>query len=274
MIVDTHTHLRVPIEGLGDESRLNIYGVRDNDVEEYLRGCDRNRVDACWVFPAQSFRADLFAGAEMESMAKGCARYPHRLFPFITVPPGWPEKMIRETIEHGICDLKCYGLKFVPICQGVSLANPNMDLVAEMSIELDVPVFLHDGSPEYCSAIQVVYYARKHPELRVVSGHGGLREFWPDYLAAVKELPNLYICLSGPTQWGIQKLYDELGPDKLMFGSDGGIGSPAITTAYLRRIERLKASEEDKRLILGINAMRFLFGESWEETIAEKRTLV
>ena len=49
------------------------------------------------------------------------------------------------------------------------------------------------------------------------------------------------------------------------------IGSPAITTAYLRRIDRLKAPEVDKRKILGTTAMRFLFGDSWKQVIAEKR---
>jgi len=274
MIVDSHTHLRVPIEGLEQERRKNIYGVADETIEEYLRGFDGNGVDACWVFPLEGFRADAFVRPEMESTAAVCGQHPHRLFPFATIPPAWPERMIRETIERAIGELEFYGLKFVSICQGVSLANPGMDLIAEEAIRFDVPVFLHDGSPEYCSAIQVAYYARKHPELRVVSGHGGLREFWPEFADAVRELPNLHVCLSGPTQWGIQKLYDELGPDRLMFGSDGGIGTHAITTAYLRRIERLKASEEDKRKILGTNAMRFLFGDAWAQAIAEKKAQV
>ena len=82
---------------------------------------------------------------------------------------------------------------------------------------------------------------------------------------AARDLPNLHICLSGPTQWGIQKLYDELGPDKLMFGSDGGIGPASVTTAYLRRIERLNAPAKHKEMMLGTNAMRFLFGREWQD---------
>jgi predicted TIM-barrel fold metal-dependent hydrolase len=96
--------------------------------------------------------------------------------------------------------------------------------------------------------------------LRVLSAHGGLRELWPDLIEAVRSLPNLYICLSGPTQWGIQSLYDALGPEKLLFGSDGGCGPAAITTAYLRRIERLRAPAAHKDMILGENALRFLKG--------------
>jgi len=270
MIVDSHTHLRVPIEGMEEEGHRNIYGVADEMIDAYLEGYDGNGVDACWVFPLAGYRSDRFAMAEMASLAQVCGRYPQRLFPFATIPPGWPERMIREAIEQAIGEYGLYGLKFVPICQGVSLANPSMDLIAAEAVRFGVPVFLHDGSPEYCSAIQVAYYARKHPELCVVGGHGGLREFWPDYVDAVRELPNLHVCLSGPTQWGIQQLYDELGPHRLMFGSDGGIGSPAITAAYLRRIEGLRAPEEDKRLILGVNAMRLLLGDAWKQALHDK----
>ncbi len=270
MIVDSHTHMRVAIEGLETDERKNIYGVANLDIDGYLKAYDDNGVAACWVFPVESFRSDTITRAENEGLAAACAAYPTRLFPFASVNPSWSEGLIRETIEHAVCELNACGLKFVPICQGVSLANPGMDVVAEVATRLNVPVFTHDGSPEYCSAIQVACFARRYPELRVVSGHGGLREYWPDLIDAMKQLPNLHICLSGPTQWGIQTLYDELGPDRLMFGSDGGIGSPAITTAYLRRIDRLQAPEEDRRKILGITAMRFLFGGSWEEAIREK----
>jgi len=262
MIVDAHSHIRLPIEGLS-ENRTNIYGVPDNDVGQYLAAYERNGVGACFVFGAESFRQDSVIRAENEALARARDDHPDRLYPWATVNPAWPQAKLRREIRYAIEDLKLYGLKFVPICQGVSLANPGFDVVAEEASGLGVPFTSHDGSPEYCSAIQVAYYARKWPDLRVVSAHGGLREFWPDLIDAAKELPNLYICLSGPTQLGIQTFYDELGPEKLMFGSDGGIGSPAVTTAYLRRIERLRAPEEHKRMILGGNAMRFLLGDDF-----------
>ncbi len=48
---------------------------------------------------------------------------------------------------------------------------------------------------------------------------------------------------------------DKLGPERLLFGSDGGLGHPAITTAYLRRIDRLNAPQEHKEMIQGKNAL-------------------
>ena len=59
----------------------------------------------------------------------------------------------------------------------------------------------------------------------------------------------------------ITPLYNELGAEKLLFGSDGGIGHPAVTTAYLRRLDLLEAPPEDKEKILGTNALK-LIGKS------------
>ena len=257
MIIDAHTHIGLEIEGFSEE-KTNIYGVKTTPVQEYLDNYTHLGIDASFAFPTQAFCMDSVARAENEALAKLNQQYPERIYAWGTVSPAWDEQRLRAEIRYAIQDLKLYGLKFVPICQGISLTNPGFDIIAEEAIALDVPVTTHDGSPEYCSAIQVAYYARKYPRLRVLSAHGGLRELWPDLIDAARELPNLYICLSGPTQWGIQKLYDALGPEKLMFGSDGGCGPAAITTAYLRRIERLKAPAAHKDMILGQNAMRFI----------------
>jgi len=258
MIIDAHTHVGLPFKGSG---LVNIYGVQTTGVEDYFAGMDMNGIDASFVFGSQSFRRDSVIQRENEALARFRVQYPGRVFPWATVCPSWLEKDLRQQIRYAIVDLKLHGLKFVPICQGSSLANPGFDVIAQEAIELNVPFTSHDGSPEYCSAIQIAYYARKYPKLRVISAHGGLRELWPDLIDAAKELPNLYVCLSGPTQWGIQRLYDELGPEKLMFGSDAGCGPPAIATAYLRRIERLQAPASHKDMILGLNARRFILGD-------------
>ena len=51
-------------------------------------------------------------------------------------------------------------------------------------------------------------------------------------------------------------------PVDLMFGSDGGIGLPAVTTAYIRRINELNAPREHKDMILGGNAEKFILGQA------------
>jgi len=257
MIVETHSHISLPITGADRPSRHN-YGSSVEGLQQYLRSYEQNGVDACWVFGSRSWRESELIRAENDAMARLREKYPERLFPWGCVNPNWPEAALRQEVQRIARDLKLYGLKLVPIIQGSSLSASGMDVVAEEAKHEGLPVFFHDGSPEYCSGIQVAYFARRHPGVRVVSGHGGLRELWPDLIPAARELPNLWICLSGPTQWGIQKYYDEAGPEKLFFGSDGGLGHPAIIKAYLRRIDRLNAPPAHKRMILGGNAVRFL----------------
>jgi uncharacterized protein len=259
MIIDAHTHVMLPVEGFTEKN--NVYYEMNASGKTYLKTYKSLDIQACFAFACYAFYNDAIARAENEALAKFNQAHPDRVYAWATVSPALEEKQLRAEIRYAIKDLGLYGLKFVPICQGVSLANPGFDIIAEEVIDLNVPVVIHDGSPEYCSAIQLAYYARKYPQLRILSGHGGLRELWPDLIDAVRELPNLYICLSGPTQRGIQALYDALGPEKLLFGSDGGCGPTAIITAYLRRISRMDAPEEHKHMILGENALRFLFPE-------------
>ena len=259
MIVESHSHINLDLPGVEGRT-FHAYGRDIEGLEEYLRSYEQNGVDACWVFGNRTFRDPAVCCAENEALSGLREQYADRLFPWGSVNPNWPEPELRAEIARMATDLHLHGIKLVPLLQGFTLSSAGMEVVAEEAIAHGLPVFLHDGSPEYCSAIQVAYFARSHPELRVVSGHGGLRELWPDLIPSAKELPNLWICLSGPTQWGIQRLYDELGPERLLFGSDGGLGHPAVIAAYLHRLDRLRAPEEHKRMILGENALRFLSG--------------
>jgi len=265
MIVESHSHVALKLEGV--EETPNWYGRGIEKVDEYLCTYRLNNVDACWVFGCKGWLDSATVCAENEALSRLGDAYPSRLYPWGTVNPNWPEHRLRAEIRRLGSELRLYGIKLVPVLAGAPLSGPGMDVVADEAINVGIPVFFHDGSPEYCSAIQVVYFARKHPKLRVVAGHGGLRDLWSDHMRCAKDVPNLWICLSGPTQWGIQKLYDALGPDRLLWGSDGGLGTPAVVTAYLRRIERLKAPARHKDMILGENAMRFLFGNNWKERI-------
>lgn len=256
MIIDAHTHLEPLVDYAGRERPG--YGTSFIDIATYLADFKANGVDACFTFMSMGFGLESRMRESNDGLARFRDQAPSRIYPWGSVHPSWPEKDIRREARRIVKDLGLYGLKFALIIQGYPLSQRGMDVVAEEAIDLDVPVTLHDGSTEYCSAIQTAYYARKYPRLRVLSAHSGLREMWPDFLDTAKELPNLWLCLSGPTQWGIQTLYDRLGPEKLLFGSDGGLGHRAITTAYLRRIERLRAPEEHKKMILGGNAMKLV----------------
>ena len=255
MIIDAHSHVEAIVEEGAEHSS---YGMTIADLQTYLAEYDHNHVDACYTFICRGFQMESLIVESNDGLARMRDEAPDRILPWGSVHPAWPEAKLRGEIRRTVRQLGFCGLKFVPIIQGYPISAVGMDIVAEEAIDLGIPVTFHDGSPEYCSAVQVAYYARKYPQLKVLSAHGGLRELWPDYVDAMKELPNLYICLSGPTQWGIQTLYNELGPERLLFGSDGGIGHRAVITAYLRRMEKLDAPAAHKQMILAGNALKLI----------------
>ena len=255
MIIETHSHLNVGLECVAAES--SSYGKPVEGIRLYLENYRVCGIDACWTFGTWAWRCSELTMQENEQLAEIERRYPDKIYPWGSVNPFWLEKQARRAIQQ-IAALGLKGIKLVPVMHGCSLFSKNMDIVADEAEKNGLPIFFHDGSAEYCSAIQVAYFARAHPGLVVVSGHSGLRDFWRDYAETAGDIPNLWFCLSGPTQWGIQKLYEHLGPEHLMFGSDGGLGAPAGIKAYLLRIARLEAPAAHKQMILGENALRFL----------------
>lgn len=256
MIVDAHTHLGSDLYA-GQKTGPGDLAAADR----YVQILHQNGVDKGFAFTLSGLFGDPKVGND--DLARARDRHPDVLIPWGTVDPYWSERKLRREMRRCIPGLGFVGFKFHPWAQGFSLTDPGMEVVAEECIEMDVPLTSHDGTAFNCTALQLVYYARAHPRLRVLSGHAGLREGWRDVIQPAKELDNYWICLAGPTQQGIQTLYDELGPDKLMFGSDGGAFHPATTADYLRRIRALRAPQEDIERILGANALRFLNSPGW-----------
>lgn len=251
IIVDAHSHLGNDIYA----GQWNA-AATETAADEYSRTMCAAGVDKGFTFTL----AGLVSDPEPcnDELARARARYPDLILPWGTVDPYWPASKIRHEMQRCIQELGFYGFKLHPWLQGFSLTVPGMEVIAEECAALNVPVIFHDGTAFYSTALQVAYFARAHPRVTVLSGHGGLAELWPDTIAPAKELPNYHIVLNGPVQQGMQQIYDEVGPDKLMFGSDGGAFHPATVTWYLARTRALRAPAEDLDKILGLNALRLV----------------
>lgn len=251
MIIDAHTHLGSDIYAGEKTGKSDLMAA-----QRYVQILASVGVDKGFAFTLAGLFTDPQAGND--DLARARAAFPETIIPWGTVDPYWEEDKLRTEMRRCIHELGFAGFKFHPWIQGFSLTDSGMEIVAEESINMNVPVTFHDGTPVNCTALQVIYYARAHPRLQVLSAHAGLREGWRDVIAPAKELENYWLCLCGPTQQGIQALYDNLGAERLLFGSDGGAFHPATTADYLRRIRALKAPPEDIEKMLGLNAMRLI----------------
>jgi uncharacterized protein len=251
MIIDAHTHLGSDIYTGNKVGKSN-----SSAIKRYVQILSESGVEKAFTFTISGLFSDPQTGNN--ELAQARDHFPEVIIPWATIDPYWDEAKIRFEMRRCIHELGFWGFKIHPWAQGFSLTDPGMEIMAEECIDMDVPLTSHDGTPCNCTALQVAYFARAHPQLKVLSAHAGLREGWRDVIEPAKVLDNYWLCLAGPTQQGIQALYDNLGPDKLLFGSDGGSFHPATTKDYLRRIKSLNAPQEDIEKILGLNAQRFL----------------
>jgi hypothetical protein len=241
VIIDCHTHhvgRSYAHLGAGDlVESMDLYGV-DHSV----------------VFTLDGFFGDFRHHNDL--LAQFVADRPGRLTGFATVYPRAADAA--DEVRRAVTELGMKGLKLHPWLQGTSLLETFMDPIAEACAELDVPLLVHDGTPPYCTPLQFALLAERHPGLKVILGHSGLRDLWPEALAAGKRVPNIWLCLCGPPTYALQQLVDGVPHDRIVFGSDIGFGADYQLKHRLDQIRSLDLPPESLEAILGGNAQRLL----------------
>lgn len=165
---------------------------------------------------------------------------------------------------------------------GISPADPRLEPYFALADELDIPVGLHMGPgpiavgasrsilaqfPEFRTAagnpLELDQVLRKYPNLRLFIMHAG----WPmldEMIAILHHHPNVYVEV-GNLQFIItreayyfylRRLVEAGYGDRIMFGSDGGLGNLEEGIQAILEAEFL--TEAQKRDILYHNAARFL----------------
>ena len=164
---------------------------------------------------------------------------------FLSVHPevvGWEEELERA------CDLGLKGVKLGPNYQIFDpLAEPALRLYG-IAERRGLPVLFHQGaSPvreaplRYAHPLLIDEIAIRFPELRVVMAHMG-HPWWRETIVTIRKHPHVYADISA-TFYRPWSLYDGLRVatewnvfEKILFGSDFPIATPAETAAGLRDV--------------------------------------
>jgi hypothetical protein len=155
------------------------------------------------------------------------------------------------------------GIKLHPEFQGIDLADPRLrDFWAE--IESDFIVMIHVGDPVHsesnCSTPRkVAAILDDFPKLRVIAAHMGGYLFW-DEVYDILAGRDLYLDTSSTLPYidpaMLQKLFSKHGTEKILFGSDYPLRSPAQDFEVLNGLHWLTAS--DKERVFGRNCADLL----------------
>jgi hypothetical protein len=134
-----------------------------------------------------------------------------------------------EELELCLREYRFLGLKLHPWIQGYYGGADFLAPLLELCQSYAVPVIFHTGSPPYAQSFHVWVQARRFPKVTFILGHMGLNYQWRDALEVGKICPNTLFDTSGISYaFAIRRIIRELGPQRIVFGSDNPFLFPDI----------------------------------------------
>ncbi|MGI4744500.1 MAG: amidohydrolase family protein [Janthinobacterium lividum] len=215
LIVDAHNHVGVRP------------GARQSGPDLVAK-MDTAGIDRAVIFP---FVEGNFDNQAVRDAALAC---PNRLIPYCGVNPWQPDAA--SEFRRCVSEWNFRGLKLHPTINGFHLSDPVLvDPLFEEAASLGVPVIVHGASDLLNSPPEFAEMARRHPRVRLLMAHMGF--FWSvdQAISYAKALPNLILETSRAPIFEIATAVRELGPDKVVWGTD----SPFVDYEWeFRKMER------------------------------------
>lgn len=241
MIIDVHAHMgkgvtRIPMQ----------FGITADQIVTLM---DEAHIDKTVVFPVY-YHAYNQANEEIRAAAD---KYPERLIGFGRINVASPGQAAREA-TYALKDLGLKGIGELALPWGAS--EPECTRIyMEVIRKYRVPVLFH--ALENLNHIYEI--AKEFRDVPIILGHmGGLwnLELNDRCIEMAKELDNVFLETSTVLfQCKIEKAVKELGPSKILFGSDAPALHPVVEKL---KIETLRISDSEKEMILGGNASQLL----------------
>jgi uncharacterized protein len=231
MILDSHTHV--------DES--NVFGWRDSP-EKLIELMDEAGISRSVIMTY----VDV-PGLDMEGLryiAGVVRRHPDRLVGYARMHP-YGEKAV-SLLREAVVDLNLKGLKFHPeTIAKPPYSDPSIALIKEAA-KLKVPVLFHTGDEAMSLPLKIGFVAEACPEATIILAHMGGYSHTNDALAVAERYDNVLLDTSAtPYPGKISEAIERVGPERVLFASDGPGCNPALELAKVKMLN-LSPKEEEK----------------------------
>ena len=248
LLFDCHGHF-------GPEAGFHIPGTA---LDDFVAVLDRIGIDRVAV---STFTNGLPYGND--AVAKAVRARPDRLVGYVRVNANYPKTMERE-LERCLDQPGFRGIKIHPYCDQVPVEDPRYEPVWKFAVARDVPVLSHtwqslryyDPLCDFCTPARFARVLETHPEVKIILGHsGGEYDGILEAIEVAKAFPNVYLdTASSRTYPGVvSMLVKEVGAERVLYGSD----TPFLTpVTQVGKVVFAGITEEEKRLILGLNAAK------------------
>lgn len=242
MIIDMHMHI---------ESVASLGWTMS--AADCVRAMDAAGVDLAAVMTLTDLPGLNPRGLEL--IAEACADHPDRLVGFVRLHPAELDRS-KDLLTRAVTELGFKGLKLHPVS---TLQHPGGQATIELvrlAAELEVPILFHCGDEPLSTPLSVASAAAACPEAVIILGHMGGYFHVDEALDVAEQYPNLVLETSAmPYPDKIRAAVERVGPERVVFGSDGPVSSPAL--------ERQKVAIADlgaaaAAAVMGGNAARLM----------------
>ena len=247
LIVDAHTHI-------GSCMSAIHFTNHQYPAEDLVNEMDRNNVSkAVLIGGGEPHKINLLNKMTLAAIKK----YPNRFIGFVRVNPLFPEYM--EILKKYIEKHNFKGIKLHPTQDSYHLLDPRVFKVIEAAIVYHIPVLIHSGSIPYAMPGQIADLASLYPESRIIMAHSGKLELWQHVLPSAKRINNLYLEFSFMHLTSVRKAIDNIGADKVIFGSNWPAGSMRPWIEGINKAGIFSLAE--RKQFLGKNILKVIEGD-------------
>lgn len=242
MIIDAHMHVdHLPALGWSLEAAECVRRLDEAGID---KGVVMTIVDAPEVNPDA-----------LELIAEACAAFPGRLEAFARIHPWYGDAAV-ALLERAIVELGFKGLKLHPVTTIAHPAGDDTLRLIRSAAAHSAPTLFHCGDEPLTTPLAIAHAAAACPEATIILGHMGGYFHVDEAIAVAERHGNLLLETSAmPYPAKIREAVERLGPERVLYASDGPACSPLL------EVEKVRLAGLDpraERLVLGANAQRLL----------------
>jgi predicted TIM-barrel fold metal-dependent hydrolase len=211
----------------------------------------------CGIDGAVLTSTDMRDNASVSAFMAGSTRRKYWFFP-------WLKPAVRSDLDYARRNRSgIHGIKLHPSCDRVRVNDAKTQPLLRFARDEGLAVMVHCGRWQEMSSYRfALEVAAKYPGVRFLLSHmgGDTPELETATIEGIAEgrLDNVFLGIEGVREyWAVQKAVDDLGADRVLFGSDFPLGHPRM---YMGVVDALKITAEQKDLIMGGNALRLVGG--------------
>lgn len=252
MIIDAHIHLGV-IAG--------VWHVKARTVDQVIERMDKAAITVAIASHLESLGYDFLEGNAR--LYEAWRRFPDRLVPLVAVNPRFAEEA-RSEIRKYLGEHRWPGAKLHP-----QQGNYPVNCYATYKLFEEIERYgsfalIHSGDKFVAansSPYAIAEVAKRFPGTKIVMAHMGVWD-WQDAIEVAGMYPNVLLDTSGSgnTYGMIEQAVEELGPERVLYGSD----FPLMPFEPLvAKVTGCELPDDIKAMLLHENAERLLAEHNW-----------